>query len=78
MSSDKSWSVYRETLHQTSTPLIPYLGVYLSDLVFIETGNSDWWDGSNLVNFKKCRFIAKVITVCIYVYHFTRTLQKVQ
>jgi len=63
LSSDKSWAVYRETLRQTSTPLIPYLGVYLSDLVFIETGNSDWWDGSvGLVNFKKCRFIAKVIS----------------
>jgi len=39
--------------------------MYLSDLVFIETGNSDWWEGdkeSKLINFKKCRFIAKSIT----------------
>jgi RasGEF domain/RasGEF N-terminal motif len=42
MSSSKSYKLYRETLHSTPAPLVPYLGIYLSDLTFIEDGNNDF------------------------------------
>lgn len=73
---DKNYKNYRATLHKTNTPLVPFLGMgglhqtspliemtgmYLSDLVFIETGNPDTLDNNpNLINFKKCKLIAKV------------------
>jgi son of sevenless-like protein len=39
---------------------IPYLGVYLTDLTFIEDGNKDFINDS-LINFDKRRKIAQVI-----------------
>ena len=36
LSSEKSYSNYRSCIHNISPPLVPYLGVYLTDLTFIE------------------------------------------
>lgn len=43
-------------------PCVPYLGVYLSDLTFIEDGNPDILKDTKLVNFEKRAMISKVIT----------------
>lgn len=52
--------VMREALHRCDPPCIPYLGMYLTDLSFIEEGTPDFTpDG--LLNFSKMRM------VCIYV-----------
>lgn len=59
MSSAKNYSQYREHLQKAQLPVLPYLGVCLSDLTFIEEGNPD--EISNLINFSKCRQIAAVI-----------------
>jgi len=57
---DKSWAQYRSTIHGSNPPCVPFIGVYQTDLTFIEDGNPDkFHDGST--NFKKCRLIASVI-----------------
>jgi hypothetical protein len=47
-------------LSQSAPPCIPYLGVHLSDLTFIEDGNPDTIRG--LINFTKRRFLFRVIS----------------
>ncbi|ANB15313.1 Ras family guanine nucleotide exchange factor CDC25 [Sugiyamaella lignohabitans] len=37
---DKNFAYYRSKLKDQSPPCIPYLGLYLSDLIFIEEGNA--------------------------------------
>jgi len=54
-----NYKVYRDLLRQSTPPIIPYLGIYLTDLTFIEDGNPDTIDG--LVNFSKRQKIAKVV-----------------
>ncbi|KAH3744162.1 Ras guanine nucleotide exchange factor Q [Pelomyxa schiedti] len=55
-----SFSYYRETIRKANPPCIPYLGVYLSDLTFIEEGNPDSLEGG-YVNFAKFKMVAAVI-----------------
>ncbi len=46
-------------------PCLPYLGIFLSDLTFIEEGNKDTiiaGDGHGLINFEKRRKVAQVIS----------------
>ena len=56
-----------------SPPLVPYIGLFLKDLVFIEDGNNDNTDG--LINFQKRIMIAKVISD---IRKFQRRLYKYQ
>lgn len=59
-SPNGSFMVYREELHNANPPCIPYVGVYLSDLTFIEEGNQDFLE-NGYINFFKRRMIAEVI-----------------
>lgn len=59
MSSEGSYKRYRAYLHTANPPQIPYIGIYLSDLTFIEEGNDDTIKG--LVNFEKMRMLCNVI-----------------
>eukprot|EP00164_Ancoracysta_twista_P017401 GFYU01029618.1.p1 GENE.GFYU01029618.1~~GFYU01029618.1.p1 ORF type:complete len:433 (-),score=120.40 GFYU01029618.1:214-1512(-) len=51
MNSNQSFQKYRTALAEAQAPCIPYLGVYLSDLTFIEDGNKATIDG--LINWFK-------------------------
>ncbi|KNC49216.1 Ras guanine nucleotide exchange factor A [Thecamonas trahens ATCC 50062] len=58
-SSAKSWKALRERIHAVNPPVIPYLGMYLTDLTFTEDGNPSTIDG--LINFTKCRRYAAIL-----------------
>lgn len=59
MNSAGSYHNYRESIRMVDPPLVPYLGVYLTDLTFIEDGNQNFLDG--LINFKKRQMVYKII-----------------
>mmetsp|Transcript_4765 Transcript_4765/g.13358 ORF Transcript_4765/g.13358 Transcript_4765/m.13358 type:complete len:731 (-) Transcript_4765:56-2248(-) len=59
MSHEHSYKLYRQQLHSIDPPLVPYLGMYLTDMVFIEEGNKDKQDG--LINFAKRTKLGEVI-----------------
>jgi len=59
MSAEGSYKNYRGYIHKVNPPEIPYIGVYLSDLTFIEDGNPNMV--GNLINFEKRRLLCSVI-----------------
>jgi len=60
MSSHGSFKYLRDTLHKVNPPCIPYLGVYLTDLTFIEDGSAAEVRGG-LINWAKRKLIYNVI-----------------
>ncbi|PMD12504.1 cell division control protein-like protein Cdc25 [Hyaloscypha hepaticicola] len=61
MGSTKNFGEYRESLHQANPPCIPFFGVYLTDLTFIEDGIPSIIKKSTLINFAKRAKTAEVI-----------------
>ncbi|KNC54959.1 uncharacterized protein AMSG_12331 [Thecamonas trahens ATCC 50062] len=61
MSMSNNSKSYRETLKRAPTPFIPYLGVFLQDLVFIDDGNESKVGPTKLVNLEKERMTADVV-----------------
>jgi Rap guanine nucleotide exchange factor 1 len=59
LDSNQSYKRYRAALKQVNPPCVPYLGVYLTDLTFIEDGNKDELAG--LINFRKRRLVSAVL-----------------
>jgi hypothetical protein len=56
MSVDDNYAAYRKAIREAPAPAIPYLGINLTDLVFIEDGNRNYLDEQNtVVNFTKVR-----------------------
>lgn len=60
VSSEGRFKNMRDALHRCDPPCIPYLGMYLTDLSFIEEGTPNFTE-EKLVNFSKMRMIAHVI-----------------
>lgn len=56
VSTDGRFRNMREALHRCDPPCIPYLGMYLTDLSFIEEGTPNFTD-ENLLNFSKMRMV---------------------
>lgn len=60
MSMEGSYKEYRGMLKNAHPPCIPYIGVCLADLTFIEDGNPD--DINGLTNFYKRRLVYRVLS----------------
>ncbi|XP_021062598.1 ras-specific guanine nucleotide-releasing factor 1 isoform X2 [Mus pahari] len=60
VSSDGRFKNLREALRNCDPPCVPYLGMYLTDLVFIEEGTPNYTE-DGLVNFSKMRMISHII-----------------
>ncbi|KAF2490131.1 ras GEF [Lophium mytilinum] len=61
MGTPKNFAEYRDTLHKANPPCIPFFGVYLTDLTFIEDGIPSLIKKTNLINFAKRARTAEVI-----------------
>ncbi|KAI1811124.1 ras GEF [Poronia punctata] len=61
MASTKNFGEYREALHAANPPCIPFFGVYLTDLTFIEDGIPSIMKKTNMINFAKRAKTAEVI-----------------
>lgn len=62
MGNTRNYSAYRAMIHHLDPPCIPYIGVYLTDLTFIEDGNPDRLRvDERLINFSKRQKTADVI-----------------
>ncbi|KAI9314344.1 hypothetical protein BX666DRAFT_1971820 [Dichotomocladium elegans] len=62
MGANRNFQEYREMIHSVNPPCIPFLGIYLQDLTFIEDGNADYIQKSaGLINFAKRQKTAEVI-----------------
>lgn len=61
MASTKNFGEYREQLHNANPPCVPFFGVYLTDLTFIEDGIPSIIKKTNLINFAKRAKTAEVI-----------------
>ncbi|OGE56594.1 hypothetical protein PENARI_c003G11399 [Penicillium arizonense] len=60
VSSAQNYNAYRETLRMTVPPCIPFLGLFLKDLTFIEDGNPSVTQ-EGLINFHKCTMLASSV-----------------
>ncbi|KNC52088.1 uncharacterized protein AMSG_00916 [Thecamonas trahens ATCC 50062] len=60
MNRDLNYKAPRAALATANPPCIPYLGIFLTDLTFVEDGNSDLTP-SGLINFDKRRRLALII-----------------
>lgn len=64
----RNFTKYRETLRKLNPPCVPFLGVYLTDLTFIEDGNTDKLrNDDRLINISKRQMTAeKIQEIMIY------------
>jgi len=60
MSRENNFRNLRTHLQSCSVPCMPYLGMYLTDLTFVEDATPDMLTPT-LINFSKCRKIATII-----------------
>jgi son of sevenless-like protein len=65
MNSSRNFGDYRAMLHLVNPPCVPFFGVYLTDLTFIEDGNTDMLlnqaSDAQMINFSKRAKSAEVI-----------------
>ncbi|KAG6336113.1 hypothetical protein ID866_2979 [Astraeus odoratus] len=58
--SGKNFNNYRSTLAKVTPPCVPFIGVFLTTLTFIQDGSKDTLPG-NLINFRKRQKASEVI-----------------
>jgi son of sevenless len=59
---ESNYNSYKKILISQPPPIIPYIGVYLRDLTFLELGNSEYLnEEKGILNYDKYRMISSVI-----------------
>ena len=62
MSSAKNYQSYRSALERADYPKLPYFGVFLRDLQFVDVGNQTWIDKeTQVVNFEKLTMLEELL-----------------
>ena len=59
--SASNWAGLRAALRSSQPPVVPYMGLYCSDLTFVDQGNPSRLPPHNLVNWDKARLEAGII-----------------
>jgi len=59
MSIPQNFKKFRQTLNTTKPPCVPYIGVFLKDLIFIEQGGEE--PDGRMINFEKKAMVAKIV-----------------
>jgi hypothetical protein len=67
MSMEGSFKLYRGALDQVDTPCVPYVGVALTDLTFVEEGNPNRLD--NKIYFVKQKFVHNIVNQLLRFQH---------
>jgi hypothetical protein len=73
MENKQNYKNYRERLvkiRQNGEPTLPYLGVYLRDLTFIEEGNQTHLE-NDLINYEKIQLVGQVVREVQYFQEFS-------
>ncbi|KAI3636881.1 hypothetical protein MIR68_005148 [Amoeboaphelidium protococcarum] len=61
VSAKGQYAQYRAKLKASQPPLVPFLGVLLTDLSFVDLGNPDYLPESNFINYEKRRKTSNII-----------------
>eukprot|EP00029_Vermamoeba_vermiformis_P007603 TRINITY_DN3333_c0_g1_i1.p1 TRINITY_DN3333_c0_g1~~TRINITY_DN3333_c0_g1_i1.p1 ORF type:complete len:437 (-),score=133.71 TRINITY_DN3333_c0_g1_i1:30-1340(-) len=59
VSPEHNWKNYRPLMQNEAPPLVPYIGLFLADLTFINDGNPTKVDG--LINWKKMKKLSAIL-----------------
>jgi len=82
LNSGGSYSLLRKTIKTVNPPCIPYIGMYLTDLTFIEDGNPRLLvvepPREDIINFEKMRKVAVVIQEIILFQQKPYNFEKVE
>eukprot|EP00736_Rhodelphis_marinus_P006944 Rmarinus@m.6431 len=58
---ENNFATLRMTMKESEGPALPYLGVFLTDLTFVQDGNSTYLQYEGLINWEKAIMLADII-----------------
>ena len=58
----RNYAEYRAALKKAPLPVLPFLGMFLTDLTFTDDGNPDFRNNGKLINFDKYAKTARIIS----------------